>query len=176
MELWDSDRSTADDVVGKVELSIQDILQHPGKMYSYASKLRGMHQDSSMPGELHWEIGYFAKPRFRPEMRTHGKDVNLPEEIRDKIELQDDKGSIDTLEEDAVVHTPPDPLWPSGVCSIVIHQIVNLELQNVKGSKGKRKGREFEPAQEGGENTEEVSKKLPSSYCTILLNDELVSP
>src|SRR6478735_6743872 len=30
VELWDSDRSSADDVVGKVELSIQKLIQHPG--------------------------------------------------------------------------------------------------------------------------------------------------
>jgi len=174
MELWDSDRSTADDVVGKVELSMQKMIQHPGKMYPQVSKLRGTHADSSMPGELHWEVGYFGKPQFRPALRTHGKDVNLPDQLKDKKELQDDKGAIETAEEDAVIHTPPDPLWPSGICSVIVHQIVNLELANLKGSEGKRKGREFEPAQESGENTEEESKKLPSSYCTILYNDQLV--
>lgn len=74
----------------------------------------------------------------------------------------------------AVVRTPPDPLWPSGIVSVVVHQIVNLELANVKGSQGKRKGREYEPARpEAGEIKEESGKKLPSSYCTILVNDEL---
>ncbi|KAF7873879.1 hypothetical protein EAF04_002551 [Stromatinia cepivora] len=174
MELWDSDRSTSDDVVGEVELSMQKMIQHPGKMYPQVSKLRGMDSDSSMPGELHWEVGYFGKPQFRPAMRSHGKDVNLPKELQDKEELQDAKGSLDTSEEVAVVHTPPDPLWPSGVCSVIVHQIVNLELQNIKGSDGKRKGREFEPAVEYGENKEEEHKRLPSSYCTILYNDELV--
>jgi len=175
MELWDSDRSTSDDVVGKVELSMQKMIQHPGKMYPHVSKLRGMDSDSSMPGELHWEVGYFGKPQFRPALRTYGKDVNLPDQLKDKKELQDEKGTIETATEDAVAHTPPDPLWPSGICSVVVHQIVNLELQNIKGSDGKRKGREFEPAQESGENKEEEHKKLPSSYCTILFNDELVS-
>jgi Ca2+-dependent lipid-binding protein len=176
MELWDSDRTTSDDVVGKVELSMQKMIQHPGKMYPQMSKLRGMDADSSMPGELHWEVGYFGKPQFRPALRTHGKDVNLPAALQDKKELQDDKGALDNAEENAVVHTPPDPLWPSGVCSVIVHQIVNLEIQNIKGSDGNRKGREFEPAQESGELKEEENKKLPSSYCTILFNDELVSP
>lgn len=88
--------------------------------------------------------------------------------------LQDDKGTINTATDDAVTHTPPDPLWPSGICSIIIHQIVNLELENIKGSEGNRKGREYEPAKEAGENTEEEGKKLPTSYCTILYNDQLV--
>lgn len=174
MELWDSDRSTADDVVGKVELSMQKMIQHPGKMYPQVSKLKGTKADSEMPGELHWEVGYFGKPQFRPALRTHGKDVNLPDTLKDEKALQDDKGALDNDEEDAVVHTPPDPLWPSGICSVIVHQIVNLEMENTMGSNGNRKGREFEPARASGETKEEESEKLPSSYCTILFNDELV--
>lgn len=174
VELWDSDRSSADDIVGKIELSMQKMIQHPGKMYPQVSKLRGMEVDSEMPGELHWEVGYFSKPKFRPALRTDGKNRNLPKSLQDREELQDDKGTLNTEDEDAVAHTPPDPLWPSGVCSVVIHQIVNLELENIQGSEGNRKGREYEPAKPAGENIEEESKKLPSSYCTILFNDQLV--
>ncbi|KZF19948.1 hypothetical protein L228DRAFT_250366 [Xylona heveae TC161] len=174
VELWDSDRSTADDIVGKVELSMQKMIQHPGKMYPQVSKLQGMDAGSEMPGELHWEVGYFGKPQFRPALRTDGKDPNLPDALKGKSELQDDKGVIDNAEEDAVIHTPPDPLWPSGICSIIVHQIVNLELENIKGSEGNRRGREFEPAKDSGENTDEEGEKLPSSYCTILFNDQLV--
>lgn len=175
VELWDSDRHTADDIVGKVELSMQKLIQHPGKMFPQVSKLSGMDADSEMPGELHWEVGFFGKPKFRPALRTDGKDRNLPKELRDKEEFQDDKGVIDNAHADAVSHTPPDPLWPSGLCSIVVHQIVSLELENIQGTEGSRKGREYEPAKPSGENTEEESGKLPTSYCTILYNDELVS-
>jgi hypothetical protein len=175
LELWDSDRSSADDVVGKVELSIQKLIQHPGKMFPQVSKLRGVKAESEMPGELHWEVGFFGRTQFRKALRTDGKDPNLPKELRDKKELQDDKGTIDSAEESAVICTPPDPLWPSGILSVVVHQIVNLELQNIKGSNGKRKGREYEPARpEAGDIKEEQGKALPSSYCTILINDELV--
>lgn len=174
MELWDSDRSSADDLVGKVELSIQKLIQHPGKMFPQISKLAGVKADSEMPGELHWEVGFFGKTQFRAALRTDGKDISLPKELRDKKELQDDRGAIDTQEEDAVVHTPPDPLWPSGILSIVVEQIVNLQLADIKGSDGKRKGKEWEPAREAGDIKEEQGKQLPSSYCTILLNDTLV--
>ncbi len=175
VELWDSDRRSADDIVGKVELSIQKMIQHPRKMYPQVSKLAGMDADSSMPGELHWEVGYFSKPQFRPALRTDGKNKALPEALRDNPELQDEKGAVNSEQDDAVMHTPPDPLWPSGICSVVIHQIVNLELENIKGSEGNRKGREYEPAKHYGENTDEEGGDLPTSYCTILFNDELVS-
>ena len=174
VELWDSDRHSADDIVGKVELSLQKMIQHPGKMYPQVSKLSGMDADSTMPGELHWEIGYFGKPHYRKALRTDGKNKALPDALKDKPELQDEKGVVNTEEDDAVQHTPPDPLWPSGVCSLVVHQIVNLELENVKGSEGNRRGREYEPAKPSGESTEEEGKTLPTSYCTILFNDELV--
>lgn len=162
-------------MVGKVELSMQKMIQHPRKMYPQVSKLQGTHPDKSMPGELHWEVGYFAKPKFRHALRSDGKNPNLPEHLKDKPEFQDEKGNLTNEEEDAVAHTPPDPLWPSGICSVVVHQIVNLEYEDILGSQGNRKGREYEPAKESGENKREEGGKLPSSYCTILFNDELVS-
>ncbi|KAF1991392.1 hypothetical protein K402DRAFT_400138 [Aulographum hederae CBS 113979] len=174
VELWDSDRHSADDIVGKVELSMQKMIQHPGKMYPQVSKLAGMDADSSMPGELHWEVGYFGKPQFRPALRSDGKNKALPDELKDQPEFQDEKGVTNNAQDDAVKTTPPDPLWPSGVCSVIIHQIVNLELDNVKGSNGNRKGREYEPAKPAGETTEEAGGNLPTSYCTVLFNDELV--
>ncbi|EEQ84909.1 C2 domain-containing protein [Blastomyces dermatitidis ER-3] len=176
VELWDSDRNTADDIVGKVEISIQKMLKHPGKMYQLTSKLQGMDIGSEMPGELVWEVGYFGKPQFRPALRTDGRDPNLPATMKDDAALQDEKGTIDTDEAYAVTHTPPDPLWPSGICSVVIHQIVNLDLANIKGSfaNGRSSNREYEPAKPYGESTDEEGKQLPTSYCTILLNDELI--
>ena len=167
VELWDSDRNTADDMVGKVELSIQKMIQHPGKMYPQISKLSGMQEGTDMPGELHWEVGYFGKPKFRPALRTDGKDRSLPKELADDPKFQEDKGTLDTEDSDAVAHTPPDPLWPSGICSVIVHQIVNLEMENIKGSEGNRKGREFEPAKPYGEATDEESS---SKYLTITPN------
>ncbi|KOS18903.1 Meiotically up-regulated protein [Escovopsis weberi] len=175
VELWDSDRSSADDVVGKIELSIQKLIQHPGQMFSHVSKLRGVKADSSMPGELHWEVGFFGKTQLRKALRTDGRNVNLPKELAAKREFQDDYGSVQNEVEDAVIHTPPDPLWPSGILSIVVHQIVGLEFANMNGSNGDRRGKDYESARpEAGAVEEEQGKNLPSSYCTILVNDELV--
>lgn len=72
------------------------------------------------------------------------------------------------------VHTPPDPALPTGIVSVVVHQIANLEIEDITGSYGNH--REFTPGQETGEIKEEEGKHLPSAYCTILLNDQLVFP
>lgn len=92
-------------------------------MYPQVSKLAGMDEGSEMPGELRWEVGYFGKTKFRPALRTDGKNKALPDSLKDKPEFQDEKGVTNTEQDDAVQHTPPDPLWPSGVCSIVVHQV-----------------------------------------------------
>ncbi|CAG7937312.1 unnamed protein product [Penicillium olsonii] len=174
IELWDSDRNTADDIVGKVELPIREMLQHPSRMYPQVSKLQGMDEGSEMPGQLHWEVGYFGKPKLRPELRSDGKKKDLPENLKGDPTFEDEKGTINNDEEDAVMHTPPDPIWPSGIVHIVVHQIVNLQIANIKGSDGNRKGKEYEPAKPYGENTEEQGEDLPTSYCKVLLNDQLV--
>jgi hypothetical protein len=93
--------------------------------------------------------------------------------LRDKPEFKDPTGQLATETEVDTVHTPPDPAYPSGIVSIIIHQLVNLEVENITGSYGNH--REYSPGQETGENKEEEGKHLPSSYCTILLNDQLVA-
>jgi hypothetical protein len=79
-------------------------------------------------------------------LRTDGKSKASPDELKDHPELQDEQGATNTATMTQVMHTPLDPLWPSGVCSVIIHQIINLELENIKGGQGNRKGREYEPA------------------------------
>ena len=153
---------------------MQKLIQHPGKMFPQQSKLRGLSAESSLPGELRWEVGYFGKPQFRPALRSDGKDRNLPKALANQEALQDEKGTLNNETDDAVAHTPPDPLWCSGICSVVIHQIVNLELENIKGTSPQRKGREYEPAKPAGESIAEENENLPTSYCLIHFNDQLV--
>lgn len=181
VELWDSDRFTSDDIVGKVEVPLHSLMQHPGKMHPQTTtKLSGLDHDSNMPGQLHWEVGYFSKTtKFRPALRTTGEDPRLVgPSMENRPELEDPKGSLDTEVESGVMHTPPDPLWPSGVLSIIVHQCVGLEVKSLKGTfsnNAKKPGREWEPGMENvGELNEEEGGSLPSSYATIILNDQLV--
>ncbi|KAI5293866.1 hypothetical protein KEM52_005079 [Ascosphaera acerosa] len=174
VELWDSDRTTADDVVGKISMPIKRMVQQPGKMFLITSKLSGMNEGSEMPGVLEWEAGFFGKPQFRKSMRTDGKARDLPKTLADRPDLQDDKGKINSEQDHAVEHTPPDPLWPSGICSIVLHQIVNLELEEIKGTYRHRKGNEYDAARKYGENKGETGNSLPTSYCNVHINDSMV--
>ncbi|KAI0325709.1 hypothetical protein GY45DRAFT_1339924, partial [Cubamyces sp. BRFM 1775] len=76
--------------------------------------------------------------------------------------------------EAAVLVTPPDPEWPSGILSVQVHEIRDLSVKTMGKERKGGKGREGEKGQDEGEETAEEGEGLPSSYCTIALNDELV--
>lgn len=69
-----------------------------------------------------------------------------------------------------VKRTPPDPNYPSGILSVIVHHINNLERQNLKGASGaNREGT-------AGQDTDEPSEQggnLPSGYCEVIINDDL---
>lgn len=79
--------------------------------------------------------------------------------------------SVDTTEETDVRRTPPDPKFASGVLSIIVHQINNLECQNLAGKSGNN--REGQAGQDT-DNASEASGNLPSAYCEILVNDDMI--
>ncbi|RDW56363.1 hypothetical protein BP5796_13238 [Coleophoma crateriformis] len=172
VELWDSDMFTSDDVVGKVQFDIRKLIKDYSNRISERSDELVDDKGERLPGTLYWDIGYFPRSGFKSSMKTDGQDDSVPEEIRDRAEFQDDKGIVTTQQEIDVTTTPPDPSLPTGICSILVHQIENLEEERPSGSFGSYKP--WSPAQISGENTDEEADQLPSSYCTILQNDELV--
>ena len=172
VELWDSDMITSDDVVGKVDFDLRDLIKNYKNTISERADELKNEKGEPLPGTLYWDIGYFPRSQFKDSMKSDGRDVGVPEEIRHRPEFQDDKGVVTTQEEVDVTTTPPDPSLPTGICSILIHQVENLEEVRPSGSFGSYKP--WTPAQLTGENTDEEAHHLPSSYCTILQNDELV--
>lgn len=56
--LWDSDKRSADDLVGRVNIPVVDLMKEPGKMHRREDKLKGFEDANDMPGTLFWEVGY----------------------------------------------------------------------------------------------------------------------
>ena len=114
-----------------------------------------------MQGKLNWSVAYYEKAKLNPALKMEpGIDHNLPKELQDHPELKVETTAADTSEEADATRTPPDPRYPSGIFSIVIHQINNLERQNLTGKKGAhREG-------QAGQDTDDPSEaegNLPSS-------------
>lgn len=172
VQLWDSDQLTADDIVGRIDFDMRDLIRdYKNNITERADELKD-EDGKVLPGKLYWDIGFFPRSDFKESMKTDGKDAAIPKEIRDRPEFEDYKGVVGTQQEIDVTSTPPDPSLPSGICSILIHQIDNLEVHRPSGSFGSYSP--WTPAQIVGENTDEEADELPSSYCTILQNDQLV--
>ena len=171
VQLWDSDLLTKDDIVGRVDFDIRTLIKEYSNTITSRSDELKDDEGKTLPGKLNWDIGFFPRSAFKSSMRTSGDDVAVPKEIRDRKEFQDDKGVVTTQQEADVTTIPPDPSLPSGICCILIHQIENLEVMRPTGSFGSYAP--WTPAQLTGENTDEEGDDLPSSYCTIMANDEL---
>lgn len=50
---------------------------------------------------------------------------NVAPELKEKVEAQDQPTSADTQAEADALSTPPDPDVPTGILSVIIHQINN---------------------------------------------------
>jgi len=171
VQLWDSDRIGNDDMVGKIEFDLHEIIEIEGKMHTRSDTLIGEKDGKEVPGKLNWEVGFFKRTSFKKSMKTTGEDIRVPRELRNKEEFHEPITAPSNEDDKLALNVPPDPNYPTGVVSITIHEIKHLEFERSKGTFGKI--RPYSPAQVVGENKDEEGSHLPSAYCTIAVNDIL---
>ncbi|ORX35103.1 hypothetical protein BD324DRAFT_582681 [Kockovaella imperatae] len=180
--LWDSDKMSADDLVGRVQIPVTELMENPNQMIRREDGLMGFEDANDMPGKLVWSIGYFEKaPLIKefergPTLEEASNAKTPPKSAPEMQMLPGDKGPEPAKTDlppapPDVEKTRPDPKWPSGVLSIVLHQINNLERQNLTGKSGK--DREGEAGQDTDDPSEQ-SDNLPSGYGEFIVNDNLV--
>ncbi|KAF2266301.1 hypothetical protein CC78DRAFT_153539 [Lojkania enalia] len=190
VQLWDSDRNTADDDLGRIELNLKDLMKGKdtnGKMADRQDGFKSLKAGEGMPGNLEWSVGYFSKTRITedqlaaqeedPEIKTFNQlkdkvysesESKLREASKDESDeikqqkAQDFKARQDQL----IIASPPPQQYPSGILSIQIHQITGLELEAVNKNKASK--------YEGAAEEQEEGEDLPSAYCTIILNHQKV--
>ncbi|KAF3916333.1 Tricalbin-1 [Orbilia brochopaga] len=171
VQLWDSDRIGSDDMVGRIEFDLHDIIENEGVMQTRSDTLIGEKDGKEVPGKLNWEVGFFKRTEFKKSMKTTGEDVRVPRELRHKQEFHEEVPVPMAEDDKLALNVPPDPNYPTGVVSITIHEIKHLEFERAKGTFGKI--RPYSPAQLVGENKDEEGSHLPNTYCTVMVNDVL---
>lgn len=68
---------------------------------------------------------YSEKVRLNKALKKE-ESPNVPAEVKERHEQIQEKPTVaDTQEEADALRTPPDPSIPSGVLSIIVHQINN---------------------------------------------------
>ncbi|KAF1345108.1 hypothetical protein BDV97DRAFT_360422 [Delphinella strobiligena] len=191
VQLWDSDRMTADDDLGRIEIDLKKLMRDPetrGRMSDRIDGFKALKAGEGMPGKLEWSVGYFAKSHIRqcqfenqtaePDIRTKEKLEQVVNETserklretkhdesseREQIRLQQYK----EIEDRMIISAPPLSDYPSGTLAIQIHECTGLEVRALHNAARHNDDNEHS-------DEEEQSDELPSSYCNIIINHEKV--
>lgn len=202
VDLWDSDRFSADDMLGRAEVDLEELVRRPGRLFRRTDTLKGLSQEMKKQGTIQWSLGFFTKtPNIRRELRemqerdrqkaeeehrdgrsgehTDDEDEHGNGQKGEKEEESSDEEADETKpmqarnQEQAVAFEAPSPLLPSGILSLQVHQIMQLEVTDTRTKTSKRQ--EGQPGQQLSHvQDEEDTAASPSSYVTIILNDETV--
>jgi hypothetical protein len=190
LQLWDSDRTTADDDLGRIELDLKDLMKSNetnGCMHDRQDGFKALKAGEGMPGKLSWSVGYFSKTRITDEQLTQQEedpDIKSIDQLKKKVyseatnklreassdhqkEVEQQKAEdFRNRQDKLIIASPPSEDYPSGILSIQIHQITGLELETLNKQKAS--------ANEEATDEEEEGDDLPSAYCTIILNHKKV--
>ncbi|KAH7342491.1 hypothetical protein BKA65DRAFT_292857 [Rhexocercosporidium sp. MPI-PUGE-AT-0058] len=191
LQLWDSDKLTADDDLGRVAVDLKELMHSPetkNKVLEREDRFKGQDPDENMPGTLSWSVGYFSKTAITEEQlakQTIDKQIKSKEELKQNVseiaeqklreatahdeskEINQQKAQDYKEKEDAMIcAAPPDSNHPSGILSVQIHNITGLEVEQMQ--------KQSKAADDEQESENEEGMDLPSSYCTIILNHKKI--
>lgn len=190
LQLWDSDRTSADDDLGRIELDLKQLMRDPetnGKMKDREDGFKALKAGEGMPGKLAWSVGYYSKTRITDDQlkaQDEDSEVNTMDELKEKSSAeaenklreasvehqheveQQKREDFQARQDQLIIASPPAQDYPSGVLSVQIHQITGLELESPNKKKGDKTAEASDEEEEGDD--------LPSSYCTIIINHKKV--
>lgn len=153
-------------MLGYHDIDIVKLIRQRGKPVRRVSPLSSP-DSKHRPGSIEYTVGYYGKLPPNPTFTTDGVDPGIPDDLRDKPEFKEARGvSLNDLEA-AVLTTPPDPAWPSGILSVQVHEIRDLVVRLGGEERKKGKDRDGGKGQDAGEEEQEEAEGLPSSYCTM---------
>ncbi|KAJ1583998.1 hypothetical protein NDA11_002032 [Ustilago hordei] len=169
IQLWDSDARTADDIVGRVNKPIKEFVRNANTPQDRKDKLMGFEDADDMPGTLKWKVAFYEKADFNKALVPKKKEEKM---TKVEKETQREASAIDSEDEKTALHCPPDPQYPSGILSIIVHHISGLETRDVeKGVMGKEREGTYgqDVYAKAGEG-----KALPSGYVEFIVNDDII--
>lgn len=91
LQLWDSDRNTADDDLGRIELDVKGLMKGNdtnGKMHDREDGFKSLKAGQGMPGKLKWSVGYFSKTRITDDQLTaqeEDPDIKNIDQLKEKV-------------------------------------------------------------------------------------------
>ncbi|KAG0146642.1 hypothetical protein CROQUDRAFT_657125 [Cronartium quercuum f. sp. fusiforme G11] len=162
LTICDSDRISADNVLGKVDVDLLSMSQNPGVIKTHHSELAASFPGYTAQGSLHWSSGYFG---FHEDFTSNEPPTFGPENHVDTSVKKYTSLSL-TTDERLLTSSPQRP--NSGIISIQIHSLAQIAIRNPKHF------RVHNPVKHHSRKIESDERNLPSTYCFVLINDERV--
>jgi len=91
VQLWDSDRNTADDDLGRIELDLKMLMRDPhsnGNMWGRHDGFKALKAGDGMPGKLEWSVGYYSKTNISDSQlarQTANPSIKTMSQLKDKV-------------------------------------------------------------------------------------------
>ncbi|KAJ7207301.1 hypothetical protein B0H12DRAFT_1159021 [Mycena haematopus] len=149
VQVWDSDRGAADDLLGTVEVNLHDLINDPKTQNQLSSRTDRL--------RTYW---YFAKTTLEQHLKEKGENVDefkrniehdAERELREAETLQHDAQAEIEKQKQADLKDRSDEI-------IADRTIRGLIIQKSRGSVV------------GDETGDEGDQDLPSAYCTVIIN------
>lgn len=91
VQLWDSDRTSADDDLGRIEVDLKELMHNPKsncRMWDRSDGFLALEGEEEMPGILDWSVGYYPKTRIQKEQlekQTVKPEINTIQDLKSEI-------------------------------------------------------------------------------------------
>lgn len=91
LQLWDSDRASADDDLGRIEVALKELMhgkEPKDKMTDRHDGFFAVDSNQKMPGLLDWSVGYFGKIGIQDEQLERQREdtgINTMQQLKDKV-------------------------------------------------------------------------------------------
>lgn len=105
LQLWDSDRTSADDDLGRLELELKELMHDPeyrAIMKDRSDGFQALEGSQAMPGTLDWAVGYYSKTRIQAEQlsKQQIEPVNDLKELKERVSRDVEKKLREAVDRD----------------------------------------------------------------------------
>lgn len=194
-----SDRFTADDLLGCVDVPIHSLLHDDSAKNNISRREDKLVDDRGRDaqGDLSviWEVGYFEKTSIhehrssddveRLRKKVDKKAEAMLKEAIDAIQIEEEqqedtedkdvlKAEVEQQKADDMVHESNELIASERPLHDYLSGILSIEIEQITGlevQQTKSSGVKPEAEQEGGKDDKQETDGLPSAYCTVIIND-----
>jgi len=91
VQLWDSDRTSADDDLGRIEVGLKELMYSPEshcKMRERSDGFLALEGKEKVPGKIDWSVGYYPKTHIQAEQLEKQKvepGVSSLQDLKDRV-------------------------------------------------------------------------------------------